>query len=158
MVKAGRSSSASGSGRRSKRRSSRAPHVQAAETSPSIEDRLAVRADTAAAQDGLTPQLIYRSQLYRSVHKIVHKSISRNSPRHPLATRMITSLRLSPWPRRPIATASVPVRSVPRDDAADGGGADDEEAIGAADDGAADDARAAQAALAVRLRNQRGLP
>ena len=59
MVKAGRSSSASGSGRRSQRRSWRAPHVQAAETSPSIEDRVAVRADTAAAQDGLTPQLIY---------------------------------------------------------------------------------------------------
>jgi hypothetical protein len=30
------------------------PHVQAAETSPSIADRVAVRADTAAAQDGLT--------------------------------------------------------------------------------------------------------
>ena len=28
---------------------------------PIIEDRVAVRADTAAAQDGLTPQLIYRS-------------------------------------------------------------------------------------------------
>ena len=63
MVKAGRSSSASGSGRRSQRRSSGAPRVQAAETSPSIEDRVAVRADTAAAQDGLTPQLIYRSRL-----------------------------------------------------------------------------------------------
>ena len=62
MVKAGRSSSASGSGRRSQRRSSRAPRVQAAETSPSIEDRVAVRADPAAAQDGPTPQLIYRSQ------------------------------------------------------------------------------------------------
>ena len=62
MVKAGRSSSTSGSGRRSQRRSSRAPRVQAAETSPSIEDRVAVRADTAAAQDGLTPQLIYRSR------------------------------------------------------------------------------------------------
>ena len=60
MVKAGRSSSTSGSGRRSQRRSSRAPRVQAAETSPSIEDRVAVRADTAAAQGGLTPQLIYR--------------------------------------------------------------------------------------------------
>src|SRR5580693_5527061 len=58
MVKAGRSPSASGSGRRSQRRSSRAPHVQAAETSPSIEDRLNVRTDTAAAQDGVTPQLI----------------------------------------------------------------------------------------------------
>jgi hypothetical protein len=33
--------------------------------------------------------------------------------------------------------------------AADGDGAGDEEAIGAADDGEADDARAAQAALAV---------
>jgi hypothetical protein len=65
MVKAGRSSSASGSGRRSQRRSSGAPRVQAAETSPSIEDRVAVRADTAAAQDGLTPQLIYRSQSNR---------------------------------------------------------------------------------------------
>ena len=39
-----------------------APHVQAAETSQSIEDRVAVRADTAAAQNGLTPQLIYRSR------------------------------------------------------------------------------------------------
>jgi hypothetical protein len=46
MVKAERSSSASVSGRRSQRRSSRAPHVQAAETSSSIEDRVDVRADT----------------------------------------------------------------------------------------------------------------
>ena len=61
MVKARRSSSASGSGRRSQRRSSGAPRVQAAETSPSIEDRVAVRADTTAAQDRMTPQLIYRS-------------------------------------------------------------------------------------------------
>ena len=52
---------ASGSGRRSQRRSSGAPHVQAAETSPSIKDRVAIRANTAAAQDGLTPRLIYRS-------------------------------------------------------------------------------------------------
>jgi hypothetical protein len=50
----------------------------------------------------------------------------------------------------------VPERSVPKDGAADGDGAGDEEAIGAADDGEADDARAAQAALAVRLRHQRG--
>lgn len=49
----------------------------------------------------------------------------------------------------PIATASVPEQSVPKDGAADGDGAGDEEAIGAADDGEADDARAARAALAV---------
>ncbi len=42
-------------GRRSQRRSSRAAHVRAAETSPSIEDRLDIRTDTAVAQDGLTP-------------------------------------------------------------------------------------------------------
>jgi len=35
-----------------------APHVQAAETSPSIEVGVDVRTDTAAAQDGVTPQLI----------------------------------------------------------------------------------------------------
>jgi hypothetical protein len=35
-----------------------APHVQAAETSPSIEDGVDVRSDNAAAQDGVTPQLI----------------------------------------------------------------------------------------------------
>jgi hypothetical protein len=62
MVKARRPSSASGSGRRSQRRSSHAPHVRAAETGQSIEDRVDVRADTAATQDGLTPQLIYRSR------------------------------------------------------------------------------------------------
>ena len=45
---------------------------------------------------------------------------------------------------------------MPKDGAADGDGAGDEETIGAADDGEADDARAAQAALAVRLRHQRG--
>src|SRR5271154_5638288 len=73
MVKAGRSSSASGSGRRSQRRSSGAPRVQAAETSQSIEDRVAVRADTAAAQDGLTPQLIYRSRKKRSATRLVGK-------------------------------------------------------------------------------------
>ena len=56
---------ASGSGRRFQRRSSGAPHMQAAETTPSIEDRVAVRANTAAAQDGLTPQLIYRSPFCR---------------------------------------------------------------------------------------------
>ena len=61
MVKTRRPSSASGSGRRFQWESSGAHHVQATETSPSIEDRVAVRADTAAAQDGLTPQLIYRS-------------------------------------------------------------------------------------------------
>jgi hypothetical protein len=76
---------------------------------------------------------------------------------HPHATRTITSLWLSSGPHRPIASASVLEWSVPKDGAADGDGADDEEAIGAADDGEADDARAAQAALAVRLRNQRGL-
>ena len=58
MVKAGRPSSASGSGRRSQRRSSGAPHVQATETSPSIEDCVDVRTDTAAAQGSVTPQLI----------------------------------------------------------------------------------------------------
>src|SRR5271156_641267 len=62
MVKAGRSPSASGSGRRSQRRSSRAPHVQAAETSLSIEDRVDVRTETIAAQGGLTPRLIQWSQ------------------------------------------------------------------------------------------------
>jgi hypothetical protein len=40
------------------RRSSRAPHVPAAGTSQSIEDRVDVRTDTPAAQGGLTPQLI----------------------------------------------------------------------------------------------------
>ena len=55
MVNAGRPSSASGSGRRSQRRSSGAPRVQAAETSPSIEDRVDVRTDTATTEDGLTP-------------------------------------------------------------------------------------------------------
>ena len=59
MVKASRPSSASGSSRRSQWRSSGAPYVQAAETSPSIEDRVDVRTDTTAAQGGLTPQLIY---------------------------------------------------------------------------------------------------
>jgi hypothetical protein len=43
MVKARRPSSASGSGRRSQWRSSGAPHVQAAETSQSIKDRVDVR-------------------------------------------------------------------------------------------------------------------
>jgi hypothetical protein len=58
MVKAGHPSSASGSGRRSQRRSSRAPRLQAAETTRSIEDRVDVRTDTAIAQDGLTPHSI----------------------------------------------------------------------------------------------------
>ena len=58
MVKARRPSPASGSGRRFQRRSSGAPHVQGAETSQSIEDRVDVRTDPTAAQGGLTPQLI----------------------------------------------------------------------------------------------------
>jgi hypothetical protein len=58
MVKARRPSSALGSDRRSQRRSSGALRVQAAKTSPAIEDRVDVRTDTAVAQDGLTPQLI----------------------------------------------------------------------------------------------------
>jgi delta-aminolevulinic acid dehydratase/porphobilinogen synthase len=41
------------------------PYIQAAETSPSIDDREDVRADNAAAQDGLTPQLIYRSLSFK---------------------------------------------------------------------------------------------
>ena len=51
-------SSGSGSGRHSQRRSSGALQVQAAETSPSIEDRVDVRTDTPVAQVGLTPELI----------------------------------------------------------------------------------------------------
>jgi hypothetical protein len=49
MVKARRPSSTPGSGRRSQQRSSGAPHIQAAETSQSIEDRVDVRTDTTAA-------------------------------------------------------------------------------------------------------------
>jgi hypothetical protein len=42
-------------GRRSQRRSSGTPRVQAAETSPSIEDCVDDRTDTAVAQDGVNP-------------------------------------------------------------------------------------------------------
>ena len=58
MVKARRPSPAPGSGRRSQRRSSRAPHIQAAETSPPIEVGVDVRTGAAAAQDSVTPQII----------------------------------------------------------------------------------------------------
>ena len=92
MVKAGRSSSASGSGRRSQRRSWRAPHVQAAETSPSIEDRVAVRADTAAAQDGPTPQLIYRSRNWRSLSPSLRRSSPHKAKRQEFAS--LTALQI----------------------------------------------------------------
>ena len=101
MVKAGRSSSASGSGRRSQRRSSRAPHVQAAETSPSIEDRVAVRADPAAAEDGLTPQLVYRFPP-RLIFSWWTRTTRRGHERSPLVdagdyvcTRMVVGFHLS---------------------------------------------------------------
>ena len=41
------------------------PRLQTAETGPSIEDRVDVRADAASAQGGVAPQLIYRSPSYQ---------------------------------------------------------------------------------------------